>query len=110
MQTDLVPQAVDVATRLRKAHQLRAFEHAASEFARLLKTIPDCAAAELSSTDIVTVQRLAEEVIDQIETRLASGSCPSVRQQSLASTVYEISRLLEEVHTWRRHYHMRRAR
>ncbi len=110
MDTDLVAKAVSVATRLRKANQMRAFEHAASEFARLLETIPDCAAAELSSTDIVTVQRLAEEVIDQIETRLASGSCPSVRQQSLASTVYEISRLLEEVHTWRLHYHTRGTR
>lgn len=110
MHTDLVPQAVGVATRLRKAHQLRAFEHAASEFVRLLGTIPDCAADEVSNTDLMAVQRLAEGVIDQIETRLAAGQAPAARQQLLAGTVYEISRLLEEVHTWRRHYHMRRAR
>ena len=29
MHAELVPQAVGVATRLRKAHELRAFEHAA---------------------------------------------------------------------------------
>ena len=53
MPTDLVPLAVGVATRLRTAHQLRAFEHAASEFVRLLGTIPECAAHELSNTDIM---------------------------------------------------------
>ena len=110
MHTDLVPRAVGVATRLRKAHQLRAFEHAASEFVRLLGTVPDCAADEVSNIEIMALQRVAEGVIGQIETRLASGLAPAVKQQALASTVYEISRLLEEVHTWRRHYHMRRAR
>lgn len=110
MQTDLVPQAVGVATRLRKAHQLRAFEHAASEFVRLLGTVPDCSAEELSNTEIMALQRVAEGVIGQIENRLVSGPAPVARQQSLASTVYEISRLLEEVDTWRRHYYMRRAR
>ncbi len=109
MHTDLVPQAVGVATRLRMAHQLRAFEHAAAEFVRLLGTIPDCAADEVSNTDLMAIQRLAEGVIDQIETRLAAGQAPAARQQLLAGRVYEISRLLEEAHTWRRHYHMRRA-
>ena len=42
--------------------------------------------------------------------RVSSGADPSGSEPALASRVYEIRRLLEEVHSWRRHYHAGRPR
>jgi hypothetical protein len=109
MRAGILPQAIEAATRVRDAHRLRAFEHAASDFVRLLGSVSDCAPHELSETEVTALHRLAEGVIERIETRLDSNADPTGHQQALASTVYEIGRLLEEVDTWRQHYSAGRA-
>jgi hypothetical protein len=109
MRTELVPQAVAVAGRVRDAERLGTFEHATREFVRLLGTVPDCAVHEISNAEVLALRTIADGVIDRIETRLASGIDPAVRQQALAGTVYEISRRLEEVTAWHRHYGMGRS-
>jgi len=110
MRTSILPQAVEAATRVLDAQRLRPFEHAASDFVRLLGTVPDYAPHEVSDTEVTALHRLAERVIEGIETRLDSRADPAGHQQALASTVYEIGRLLEEVDTWRQHYAAGRVR
>jgi hypothetical protein len=110
MGAGILPQAVEVAARVRDAQRLRGFEHAAADFVRLLGTVPDCAPHELSETEVTALHRLAEGVIERIETRLDSRVDAPGHQQALASTVYEIRRLLEEVDTWRQHYAAGRVR
>jgi hypothetical protein len=110
MRAGILPRAVEAAARVRDAQRLRSFEHAASDFARLLGTVPDYAPHDLSDTEVTALHRLAEGVIERIETRLDSQADPAGHQQALASTVYEIGRLLEEVNSWRQHYSGGRVR
>ena len=109
MPADIMFQAVEAAARVHDAHWRRPFEHAAAEFVRLLGSVPDGAAHEVSDAEVGALQTLAEGVIGRIEARIDADADPAAIQQSLAGTVYEIRRLLEEVDTWRRHYGMGRS-
>jgi hypothetical protein len=109
MDTIIVPKAIEIAARVRDAQRLRVFEQAVAEFVRLIGMVPDCAPHALSDTEVATLRRLAEGVIEQIEARLSAKVDPAGRQQALAGMVYEIGRLMEEVTIWSRHYRMGRA-
>jgi len=104
----LVALAAQAAARVRDAGSVRTSVHAAAAFIDLLGTVPDEAADALSAGDAVTLQQLAEQVIDSIEARIA-GTSRAKDAQTLASDVYEIRRQLEEVNRWRRHYSLKRS-
>jgi len=108
MPADIIVQAVEAAARLNDAHWRRPFEHAATRFVRLLGTVPDCAAHEISDADVGALQKIAEGVIGRIEARIDAGADSAAIQRALAGKVYEIRRLLEEVYDWRRHFAARR--
>ncbi len=109
MPADIMLQTVDAAARLNDAHWRRPFEHAAGRFVRLLGSVPDCGAHEISDAEVRTLQGIAEGVIGRIEARIDAGGDSVAVQRALAGRVYEIRRLLEEVYEWRRHYAMRRS-
>jgi hypothetical protein len=100
----LVGHAVDVVTHVREARDLHTFEHAVGEFMQLLGRVPDAAAGEISGEEIGVLQTLSEEVIDRIEQRADSAAVRGVHDQALISRLYEIRRLLEEIHHWRQHF------
>jgi hypothetical protein len=108
MSADILLQAVDAAARLNDAHWRRPFEPAATRFVRLLGSVPDCGAHEISDAEVRAMQRIAEGVIGRIEARIDAGAESAAIQRALAGTVYEIRRLLEEVYEWRRHFGARR--
>lgn len=96
--------AVHVVVRLRDARTIHAFEHALGDFVRLLGGVPDAVVSEVSDEDVAVLRNLSEEVIDHIEAWVGRGTVHGVREQTLISRLYEIRRLLEEIHLWRRHF------
>ncbi len=105
---NLLSLAARAAAQVRDADSVRTCIHAAAAFIDVLATVPDEAAGALSAGDTRTLERLAEEVIDSIEARIARTSREK-DAQTLASEVYEIRRQLEEVNRWRRHYAQMRS-
>jgi hypothetical protein len=103
MNADVVNRAVGAAATLRDAHSNHAFEHGLSEFMRALGSVPDAGVHDISAQGIAALQKLSEEVIDAIEAKVESDPA-SRRTQPLVTKIYEIRRLLEEVHHWRQHY------
>jgi hypothetical protein len=104
MTTDAIVNAMSVVTQVRDAVGRRPFEHAVGEFTQWLGRVPDAGPCELSARDIGLLQTLGEEVIERIETRVSRAAVCGPREQMLISRLYEIRRLLEEIHQWRRHY------
>ena len=96
--------AMDTAQTVFDAKQGRQFNRAVREFVRVLRTVPDCARAEISDGAIQVLRHLAERVIEQIEHRLASGEDRPSLQQDLAAAVYDIRSTLEQVDHWQRHF------
>jgi hypothetical protein len=96
--------AAKLTEAIRDAHRRRPFETAVHDFVRLLATIPDYPAKDFSGDTLRDLKTLAEDVIANIENRLSANADSSADQQQLASGVYEIRRLLEEINLWRRHY------
>ena len=74
------------------------------DFRRLMRTVPDHAADEMSAADIEAVTRTAERVIDRIEDRLSRFDDPAATQLELARSVYSIRHALERIDRWHRHY------
>jgi hypothetical protein len=99
----LVADAVEKAGRVNDAGHARQFRHAVSEFVRVLGTVPDEEADTVSTDEARVLRTLGENVIDAIEARVPDIAS-AADAQALVSSVYEIRRLLEEVHDWRRHY------
>jgi hypothetical protein len=104
----MLGDAVDIVTHLREAGSRRAFEHAVSRFTQLIGRVPDAAVADISIEDIGVLQTFGEEVIERIEERAGRVAVPGPHEQALISRLYEIRRLLEEIHQWRRHFANRR--
>lgn len=103
MSPSLVAAAIDAAGRVRDAEHLRPFKHAVGDFVQLLGAVPDEPAGTVSSDEARVLQSLGQDVIDHIEERIPDIAS-ATDAQMLASSVYEIRRLLEEVTRWRRHY------
>ena len=103
MSSSLVADAVEKAGRVHDAGHHRQFRHAVSEFVRVLGTVPDEGANTVSNDEVRVLRTLGDNVIDSIEARVPDIAS-AADAQALVSSVYEIRRLLEEVHQWRRHY------
>lgn len=80
------------------------FDHAVEHFITLLGTVPDCGPRQLAAADIDRLRDLAEGVIQLIELRLELHDDRRSIQRNLASGVYRIRRVLEQIDLWRRHY------
>ena len=104
MESDVLAAAAGLTAAIRDTHRRYPFETAVRDFVKLLATVPDYPATDFSAETISTLKTLAEDVITHIEARLSIGDDPSADQQQLASAVYEIRRLLEEIDHWRQHY------
>jgi hypothetical protein len=104
MTAGIVADAVEAAGRVKRAGpHLRAFKHAVSDFMRVLAAVPDDRATALGGDDGRVLQSLGEDVIACLEDRIAEeGATADARL--LASWVYEIRRLLEEVNRFSHHY------
>jgi hypothetical protein len=105
---DAIANTIDVVTHVRDAVGRQSFQHAVSQFAQALGRVPDAAPADISPEEIGVLQTFSEEVIERIEARVERAPVCGPYEQMLISRLYEISRLLEEIHCWRRHYATRR--
>ena len=104
MESDVLATAANLTETIRNAHRRHHFETAVRDFVRLLATVPDYPAKDFSVDTVGSLKTLSEDVITNIETRISANADPGADQQQLASGVYEIRRLLEEIQHWRRHY------
>jgi hypothetical protein len=105
---DAIANTIDVLTHVRAAGGRQSFEHAVGQFAQALGRVPDAAPGEISVEEIGVLQTLSEEVIERIEARVERAPVSGPHEQTLISRLYEIRRLLEEIHSWRRHFATRR--
>ena len=96
--------AMDIAETVFERKRGRQFNRAVREFARVLRSVPDCPPAEMSAGAIQVLRHLAEGIIEQIEHRLASGEDRVFLQQDLATAAHDIRSALEAVDRWQRHY------
>lgn len=103
MSAQIVNGAVQAASRVRDAEHPRAFKHAVRDFVQALSLVPDEVAGSVPADGQRVLQSMGQDVIDLIEERVADTPSASDAQE-LVSSVYEIRRLLEEVHRWRQHY------
>ena len=103
MSAGIVADAVDAVAQVRDARHLRAFKHAVAAFTRAVGSVPDEGAEAVTSDQGRMLQLLGQDVIDLIEERVADA-LHGGDAQALVSAVYEIRRLLEEVHRFRLHY------
>ena len=94
--------AIDAASRVRDAHSGRAFAAAVRHFRHVLSAMPDDTFGPLSMQDADTLDRLSDDVIEQIESRLRDVR-DAEEARTLASDVYRIRALVEE--TNRSHYY-----
>jgi hypothetical protein len=101
---EVVGQAAALAEQLHTTSRRSAFEEAARDFRRLIRTVPDHAADEITVAHIAALTRSAERAIDGIENRLYSMDDPPEMQLELARTVYSIRHSLERIDRWHRHY------
>jgi hypothetical protein len=102
--SDIVAAAVDLGRSIWSIRQKHRFLAAATNFARLLGGIPDCAAGELGDREIDLLSRLATEVIDAIELRADDDTVAESDKLKLVTLVYRIRRHQEELEYWGRHY------
>jgi hypothetical protein len=105
---EAIANTIDAVTHVRDAMGRRPFEHAVSRFAQVLGRVPDTVPADLSVGDIGLLQTFSEEVIERIEARVARATVCGPHEQMLISGLYEIRRLLEEIHSWQQHFATRR--
>jgi hypothetical protein len=103
-QPGIVVEAGELAETIRHASRRSSFEGAVRDFRRLMRTVPDYAVGEISTSAIAALTETAERVIDCIETRLDTCDDPPATQLELARSVYSIRRALERIDRWRRHY------
>jgi glycyl-tRNA synthetase beta subunit len=101
---DLVEQLAAQGSAVLKSDKLKSLAVAAERFADALATIPDYPPAELSADGFARVSAIAEQVISQIEHRLAENEIDDQTRDHLADSIYEIRRALEEAFRWRKHY------
>jgi hypothetical protein len=102
--TDLSAIALDAAQAVFEAKRGRTFDHAAQEFVRVLRTVPDYPPIEISADTIQALGDLSERVIEQIERHLSDDNDRESIQQDLARAVYDIRQALEEIDRWQRNY------
>jgi hypothetical protein len=100
----IVERAHKLGEAIGAAERGRTFDHKVIEFTRLLGTIPDLAAREVTLDDIDALRRLSERVIEQIELRLEFRDDRQAIQRDLADAIYRIRSGLEEMDRWSRHY------
>jgi hypothetical protein len=105
---DAIANILDAVTDVRDAGGRHPFEHAVSQFAQLLGRVPDTTPADTSAEEIGLLQTFGEEVIERIEARVARAAACGPHEQMPISRLYEIRRLLEEIHRWRQHFATRR--
>lgn len=103
MQPDPVAKAVELAQTIVTAKHSHPFEKALEEFVQVLGSIPDHPASAFADDTIATLRDLAEQVIAQIEERVARAEDSSHVQQQLVEGVYDIRRVLEDIYRWRQH-------
>ena len=108
MTADAIAGAIDATTHIRYAVGRHPFGHAVNQFVQALGRVPDTAPADISVEEIGLLQTYSEEVIERIETRVARAAVCGPHEQMLISRLYNIRRLLEEIHRWRQHFATRR--
>jgi hypothetical protein len=104
MATDIATAAAGLTAQLRMTGRRTVFERAVEELRRLLETVPDHAAGELSPETLASLSSSAERAIDRIEERISDGADPASSQLALARAVYAIRSSLEAMERWRHHY------
>ena len=109
MTADAIANIIDAVTHVRDAGAHHSFEHAVNQFAQLLGRVPDTEPADVSVEAIGLLQTFSEEVIECIEARVERAAVCGPHEQMLISRLYEIRRLLEEIHRWRHHVATRRS-
>ncbi len=103
MSTQLIADLTAAAARVFDARTTRALRRAVIGYERVLGGIPDEPANSVSAGQARAIGALTEDVIDLIEARVAD-TADDRQAQPLATAVYELRRLLEEIGTWRHHY------
>jgi hypothetical protein len=106
---DALANIIDAVSDVRDAVGRHPFEHAVSRFAQVLGCVPDTEPADVSVDEIGLLQTFSEEVIECIEVRVARATVCGPHEQMLISRLYEVRRLLEEIHRWRHHFATRRT-
>jgi hypothetical protein len=101
---DLITQLVDHNQAIATATRGKAFEASVKEFTDALARIPDYPHAEMSKEHFDLVNRLAEQVIECIESRLYDGDDSHSLKREMAKSVYAIRKAQEELFKWRRHF------
>jgi len=102
MESDVLKAAAGLTETIRDTHRRHHFSASVRDFVRLLSTVTDYPVTDFSADGIGALKTLAEDVIEHIEVWLSTNASPA--DQQLASAVYEIRRLLEEIDRWRHHY------
>ena len=73
-------------------------------FIDVIATVPDQAPGEVSRVSLNALRALAEEVINRIEDYLAETDGPPRQERELASSIYEIRKILERLHHWEKQH------
>ena len=72
------------------------------EFIQHLATVPDYPVADFSDDGVMTLQTLADGVIEAIEQRVSTQDDPGADRQRLVSGIYELRRVLGLIDRGRR--------
>lgn len=102
MQSEFLEKAVALSKAIRSEGRRRPFENGVREFIQHLATVPDYPVADFSDDGVMTLQTLADGVIEAIEQRVSTQKDPSADQQQLVSGIYELRRVLELIDQSRR--------
>jgi hypothetical protein len=97
-------RATGLSKDIRGARRTGQLKQMATEFIRLLESVPDCRASEVTAVPLDRMTTEADRVIETIEHWIEAGRVDGTDEQQLASAVYEIRDAIEQIHHWRRHY------
>ena len=104
MEPNLIAEATEISAALGDSPDGPSLVAAAQRLNRLLASVPDFPAGTFSEAEVARLASLSDDVIERIETRVASEGDSAADQQRLVEAVYVIRRALEEIDHWRRHY------
>jgi hypothetical protein len=97
-------EAIAIVDGLPDIRRGGAFVADVERFVAHLGAMPDNQVTDITESVAASVRREADRIVDCIENRLEHGGDRPSIQQKLASSIYDVRRIMERVELWFRHY------